>query len=170
MFDTTTNSTSLHLRVFPLAFAIVLMLAFSFIAQAGDGHRCDGSMETCVNKLVTKLQSKAWLGVETSKLDNGFYKIAAVHEGSPAAEAGLQVGDVLVTLNGVKMHADNKKAFKKAKRALGPGVTATYVVKRSGTKQQVAVTLGSLPEERIAQIVGEHVLSQYATERVASVR
>lgn len=168
MLEPTTDSTSLHLRTFPLVLITALLLAFGFIAHAGEDH-CDATALASLDKLAAKLHSKAWLGVETSKLESGWYKIAAVHEGSPAAEAGLQVGDVLVTLNGVKIHAENKDALKKAKRALGPGVTATYVVKRAGAKQQVAVTLGRMPEERIAQILGEHMLRLHA-ERIASVR
>ena len=153
--------TALTLTVF------ALLLAGSTLA--GDRHeRCNLDTQECLDKMAAKMRAKGWLGIETAKLDDGWYKISAVKASSPAAEAGLQPGDVLLALNGVKLNAKNKAELKKVKKTLGPGKTANNVVKRQGAKVQVAVTLSQVPEIQIAEWIGQHLLENHAGEQIAA--
>ncbi|MCP5109424.1 MAG: PDZ domain-containing protein, partial [bacterium] len=131
-----------------LSFAVLaLLIAFAGTAMAGDQHakKCSADAQTCLNKLAAKIQSKAWLGVELEKTDSGWSQITAVIADSPAEAAGFQAGDVLVAMNGVVLKAENKEEIWKVKKGLAPGSTATYIVKREGGKQKLAVTLSHVP-------------------------
>ena len=148
--------------------ALVALTLISGPAFAGKSHKtCKSDDQQCLDKMAAKLRTSGWLGVETAKIDGGWYQIAAVVDGGPAAQAGLQVGDVLLAVNGVKFHAKNKAELKQAKASLVAGSTATYVVKRDGTKQKVAVTLGTMPEAQIAERIRQ-MIEQDGTERLAA--
>lgn len=139
-------------------------------AWAGDGHKkCPADTQKCLNKMSSKMSSKGWLGLETKKAKTGGYHVVAVTPDGPAAQAGFQPGDVLVALNGVKLTSDNKKELKKIKKGLTPGAAANYVVLRDGTKVQLAVTLAQMPESRIAEAVGRHLLDQHSEVKTASL-
>ncbi|WP_050466792.1 M61 family metallopeptidase [Herbaspirillum chlorophenolicum] len=53
---------------------------------------------------ATPKDAKPWLGARIAK-DGGDAKLASVYEGSPAAHAGLSVGDKLVALDGLRVPA-----------------------------------------------------------------
>jgi predicted metalloprotease with PDZ domain len=149
---------------------VVTLLAGSLYAGGQNGHwKCEAKTQDCLDKMAAKLKEKGWLGIDTEKIDGGWYRISAVHAGSPAAQAGLEVGDVLLTLDGVKVNAANKEELKKVKKGLGVGSTVSYVVKRDGTKQQVAATLGPMPEAQIAEQVGHHMLEQHTSKQIATI-
>ena len=142
---------------------LVLLVALAGSAVAGDRKaKCTGDTQVCLDRLTAKLKAKGWLGVELDKNEKGWYKVTSVTADSPAAAAGFKTGDVLVALNGVVISSENKEALSKAKKGLGPGKAATYTVKRSGAKQQLAVTLGHMPGEMIAAWVGQHMVENHA--------
>jgi hypothetical protein len=147
--------------------AIVVAVVATGPALAGDGH-CDGTPDECLKKMVTKLENKAWLGVELEPGDNGHYRITRVVPDSPADRAGFRAGDVLLAMNGVKWSEDNKEAFKKASYELRPGSTAEYVVARDGQKMKIAATLDRVPREVMAQWIGEHMLEAHTEIKMAS--
>ena len=143
--------------------SLALLVALAGSALAGDRHaKCTEDTQVCLDRLTAKLKAKGWLGVELDKTDSGWYKVTSVTADSPAATAGFKAGDVLVALNGVVISADNKEALGKVKKSLGPGKAATYTVKRSGAKQQLAVTLSHMPGEMIAAWVGQHMVENHA--------
>jgi predicted metalloprotease with PDZ domain len=142
--------------------ALLLPLVLAPAAFAGGDHRCDKSTDECLTALSKKIQSKGWVGIETEKVAEGQYKITEVVAGGPAAAAGLRAGDVLVGLNGVRFASGDKESIKAAKKSLAVGVTAQYMIERRGKAQQVAVTLGEVPREVMAQWIGEHMLDQHA--------
>jgi serine protease Do len=109
------------------------------------------------NQLKTKGKvSRGWLGVliqdVTGDLAESFGMdrprgalVARVLEDSPAAKAGLEVGDVILTFNGVELHSSSE---------LPPLVGGSRVdrpaeleVLRKGKKIRVAVNIGELPQE-----------------------
>ena len=69
--------------------------------------------------------------------------IMAVVSASPADQAGLQPGDIIQSVDGKKVRtpADVTKIV----RRLAPGKTATLDVWNDGTRQLVAVHVGSQP-------------------------
>lgn len=154
------------------AFTIVtlcLLMTLAGTALAGNPEKkCDQDAQDCLNHLAAKIQSKPWLGVEMEKTDAGWLKVTAVIPDSPAAAAGFKAGDVVLAINGVALNADKEEMIK-VKKSLAPGKAATYVVKREGGKQKLAVTLGHVPATQMAQWIGEHMLENHVRTVVASI-
>ena len=69
--------------------------------------------------------------------------VLSVQSGSPAEKVGLQVNDVIVSLNGTAITSPND--LHAAIHPLKPGDQVTLGVYRGGTKMTVSVTLGTLP-------------------------
>ncbi len=106
-----------------------------------------------------EVRGGAYLGVSTSNLDNvnpqvlrrlgidrqdGAFTIE-VQQGTAAADAGLQPGDVIIAVDGAptRTNADVSDAI--AKRKPGDKVEIRYL--RDGKEQTASVTLGSRPVE-----------------------
>jgi S1-C subfamily serine protease len=66
--------------------------------------------------------------------------ITEVVEGSPAAEAGLQVGDIVTAVDGDRV--DFEHTLRDRLFAYEPGDTVTLDVLRDGETLQIQVTLG----------------------------
>ena len=78
----------------------------------------------------------------TADPDPGGVKVRHVYEDSPAAKAGIQVGDVIVTCNKTKV-ADAASLLDLISR-IRPNETATISAKRDGTPQQFDIKLASI--------------------------
>jgi putative serine protease PepD len=68
-------------------------------------------------------------------------KVTGVNAGGPAADGGVQIGDIVTTFDGQSI-ADST-ALIVAIRANAPGDKVTLTVQRNGQTQDVTVTLGS---------------------------
>jgi len=150
-----------------LIVGVAVLIGVATLAVAGDKH-CTGTSQECLDKMVAKIQQKGWLGVETEKLDNGRWEITKVYSDSPAQQAGFKPGDVFISMDGVEMTAENKEALSKAKHTLGPGSDVNYVVKRQGGKVKLAAHLGNVPNAVLAEWVGEHMVNDHSTTKLAS--
>ena len=86
----------------------------------------------------------AFLGIHVSDVsDNGGAKVDSVASGSPASDAGVQVGDVITALGGKQItSADDLTA---AVNAYKPGDKVTVTVKRNGSARSITVTFGTRP-------------------------
>jgi C-terminal processing protease CtpA/Prc len=149
-----------------LVVVLAVLIALPLMAGPGHKHKCDHPTQDCLDKMAAKLQAKGWVGIEGDwNEEKAAFKIEKVVAGSPAEEAGLQPGDVLVALNGIGLGDDK---LKQAKSGMSPGDTVKYTVKRAGGKKVIAIKLGKMPEEMIARYVGEHLLQDHAAVAVAS--
>jgi putative serine protease PepD len=84
----------------------------------------------------------AYLGVRIQSVSGGA-RITQVVDGSPAAKAGLKVGDVITAFDGkTTTSADDLTA---AVTGAKSGDTVTVTVKRGGTTKHVSVQLGVQP-------------------------
>jgi membrane-associated protease RseP (regulator of RpoE activity) len=86
--------------------------------------------------------SGVFLGVATRDAANqGGAEILNVAEGSPAAQAGLQAGDVITDVDGsaIKSASDLRQQV----RSRQPGDQVTLAYSRGGNSAQAQVTLGS---------------------------
>jgi serine protease Do len=113
-------------------------------------------------RVVEQLQSsgrvtRGWLGVQVQPVDKAIAAslgigdakgaiINGVTAGSPAADAGLKQGDVILTFNGQSV-ADSRDLTQKV-GAASVGRDARVEIQRDGRKQVVAVRLGERPSER----------------------
>ncbi len=100
---------------------------------------------------------RGWLGVLIQPVNSSVAQafdleeakgalVGDVEPGSPAAEAGLETGDVILEVNGEPVE-DVRDLRLKIARA-GPDQTVNLQVVRDGKQMDVPVTLGELPEEQ----------------------
>jgi serine protease DegQ len=106
--------------------------------------------------LETGMVRHAYLGVVPAQVTPGLADrfdldveegvlLREVEQGGPAAEAGLQPGDVIVQLDGEQMRT--VEDLFAALRRLGPGDTVTAEVVRGEERLDVDVTLGERPAD-----------------------
>jgi serine protease Do len=74
--------------------------------------------------------------------------VSSVEAGGPAAKAGLEPGDVILTLNGEPVPDSNALPAQVA--GLAPGTTAKVQVWRDKTTKDLSVTVGSLTDAKTA--------------------
>ncbi|SDO58235.1 DegQ family serine endoprotease [Ectopseudomonas guguanensis] len=123
-----------------LSFAIPMEVAM----QVADQLKADGKV------------TRGWLGVVIQEVNKdlaesfGLEKpagalVAQVLEDGPADKGGLQVGDVILSLNGrpIIMSADLPHLV----GGLKPGEKADLDIVRDGSRKKLSVTIGTLPEE-----------------------
>ncbi len=72
--------------------------------------------------------------------------VAQVLEGSPAAEGGLEQGDIIIEFGGRK--TEDGRAFRLLVAASKPGAEVEAKVMRKGREQKLKIKLGSQPTER----------------------
>jgi C-terminal processing protease CtpA/Prc len=154
-------------RIVPTAVAAILVLASTPALFAG-GKECNKDAAECLSAMAAGIQKKGYLGVDTEKDDHGRYRVTHVAHYSPAQKAGFKIGDVLLAINGASLYDDDKAALKAVKSELTVGSRVSYQVERAGSKKVIEGTLAKVPEEVMAQWIGEHMLDQHAHLEVAS--
>lgn len=103
--------------------------------------------------------SRGYLGVQLAPLNQqtkDHFKldtssgvvIAGVGDDTPAAKAGLQAGDVVTGIDGTAVRELGKLRNLVAMK--GAGKIAELAIVRAGSPQRLAVTLGELPDQRVA--------------------
>ncbi|MDX1297056.1 MAG: DegQ family serine endoprotease [Pseudomonas sp.] len=123
-----------------LSFAIPMSVAM----DVADQLKADGKV------------SRGWLGVVIQEVNKDLAEsfgldkpagalVAQVLEEGPAAKGGLQVGDVILNLDGkpIIMSADLPHLV----GALKPGTRAELDVVRDGARKKLQLTIGALPED-----------------------
>jgi serine protease Do len=99
---------------------------------------------------------RAWLGVTTQKITSDIADnlgldmpqgvlIADMHPASPAMEAGLQVGDVVLSMNGKPVREPAEMRFRMATVPLGE--EAVFVLQRRGAEKIVKVKAIAPPDK-----------------------
>jgi putative serine protease PepD len=91
----------------------------------------------------TATTPRAYLGVSTQPDVTAGATVVDVGPGTPAASAGLQVGDVIVALNGQQITDPDGLSTAIGAHKPGDRVTVTYL--RGGTRRTAQVTLGTRP-------------------------
>lgn len=154
------------------ASAAVLALLLAAPAWAG-GEQCEKgdharATKTAHESKATKAEKVAamkragWSGMEADKDEAGHYTVTRVDAGSPAAEAGVRVGDRLVAYQGIAFAAENKEALHAAKKDRAVGSRVSYTLERDGDPRVVTLTLAEVPDTVIARWLGEAEADQVA--------
>lgn len=152
--------------------AALLALALTAPAWAG-GERCEKGdhakatktahhAKTTKAEKVEAMKRAGWSGMEADKDDAGRYTVARVDPGSPAAQAGVRVGDRLVAYEGIALAAENKEALHAAKKGREVGSRVSYTLERDGARREVAVTLVEVPDTVIARWLDDSEADQVA--------
>jgi S1-C subfamily serine protease len=86
---------------------------------------------------------RGWLGVSIASLTGGGVLVAGVRAGGPADKAGIQPGDLIVSVDG--MPTPSADDLTTVLATLKPGRRVTVEVERDGARKKLQVTLGELP-------------------------
>lgn len=137
----------------------LLALILAVPAWAG-GEKCrQGAAHTQATKTAdahdeaAALRKSGWAGMEADPAPDGVYQVTYVAAGTPAAEAGVRVGDRLLAYQGIALDEANKEALHAAKKGRKVGARVTYTLERDGVQRQVTLTLAEVPETVIARWV-----------------
>jgi predicted metalloprotease with PDZ domain len=90
-------------------------------------------------RFVREPQQPVSLGVTADEKDANNFKLARVRPGSPASDAGLEVGDTISTLGGAKLDPGN---LAKVLGRYKPGDRVALTVQRGRRTLQLSVVLG----------------------------
>jgi serine protease Do len=131
-----------------IGFAIPINLAKTVLVQLKDQGRVTRAWLGILIQPVPR-EAAASLGLP----DDRGALVSEVVAGSPAAAAGLKVGDVIVALDGQPVVEARDLPRLVAGRPVGS--TAEVAFLREGKRQTVRLTLGELPEEPLAARAGE---------------
>jgi len=93
---------------------------------------------------------RGWLGVTISPA--GPVTVTSVGKGTPAERAGLQVGDLILALNGTKV--DDPYELIDLIAASRPGTKVVISVRRGSSEKQVSVVLGARPITSACEAAG----------------
>jgi serine protease Do len=108
--------------------------------------------------------TRGWLGVQIQPVTAGIADslglkkaegalVDSAQDGSPAAKAGVQSGDVITAVNGAAVKSARDLARSIA--TLQPDSTAKLDILRNGQQQTVSVTLGTMPNDQQANAGNE---------------
>jgi len=146
--------------ILPAVLAVVVPTVW-----AGDpGHKCNLKVEECLTKMTAEIRAHGYLGLDTDKDEmTGEISVKRVLPGSPAEEAGIEAGDVLLAMNGISFGDSLKKeALMASKKSLKVGSQVTYLVRQGAREKKVSMRLAPVPDEVLAQWVGHHMLEHVA--------
>ena len=113
--------------------------------------------KTVMDSLITHGKVvRGWLGVVIQDLDKKLAEamglkdttgvlIADISEKSPAAEAKLKRGDVILRVNGEKMTSTGR--LRNTIATMGAGAKVQLDIMREGKEEAIALTLGELPDD-----------------------
>jgi serine protease Do len=120
----------------------------------------DTAKEVIAQLRAGKTVRRGWLGVTIQDIDDNTAKalgmkdtngalVTSALEDQPAAKAGVQVGDVIIEVNGKKIEDSNM--LLRTIASLSPGDKAELTVLRKGETKSITVTLGLREHEQEAQ-------------------
>jgi len=146
-----------------LVAAAVLVAFTSFPAVAGESKsekkKCTSPVEECLAYMAKKMRTSGFVGLELDvDEETGTYTVLAIIAGTPAEEAGIQPGDVLYALNGVRIIKENQEELKKTHTGWKPGQSVTYTIRRDGQDREITLTLAPMPADVMARWIGMHML------------
>lgn len=121
--------------------ALLAVVTSSSIAQSAPVASSSPGSES-----VAPIAERAYLGVFVEgAADAGGLQLAEIVEGSPAAKAGLQAGDVIVALGDTTIGSEEELRAAIAALGVGSKVKITFV--RDGEKRRTSARLAAAPEE-----------------------
>jgi predicted metalloprotease with PDZ domain len=140
-------------------FTIFSVCILALPAFAGHGA-CTASTQDCLDSYCAKLANVGWAGFQGEYNEEaGTFTLTAVEPGSPAVKAGFEVGDVIHAWNGVEFASMNEDDWKTSEKERVPGSVSKYSLTRDGKEMTLAVTLGKMPEDMVAQKIGNHMMT-----------
>ena len=132
-------------------------IAIPNLASAGQA-RCPLDGQACLAEFE-KMRHRPFVGILYDQDSTGAVHVVQVVPGSPAARAGMKTGDVLISLEGVPIPDAGKLIVGKA--GWKTGAEVHYKVRRGESERNLALTLGQISDEQLAQMIGEHMVEAH---------
>lgn len=139
---------------YPKAALAALVFLFAAILAAAPAAAQEEHEHPSAGTGQEALQGTPWLGITIQEMneetaaamgleETGGVLVADIAEGGPADEAGLNMGDVIVRLNGEDVAGADD--FISRIRSAGIGNTVALDVNRGGEMESVNIQLGAMP-------------------------
>ena len=126
-----------------LSFAIPIDVAMDIQSQLRQyGRISRGRIGVVIQEVSKELAESFGLQKAVGALVN------AVEKGGPAEKAGVESGDIILKFNGKPV--DSSSDLPRIVGGTRPGSKASMEVWRKGATREVSVTVGELPEDRVA--------------------
>src|SRR5437763_3776488 len=126
-----------------LSFAIPIDVAMEVQSQLRQSGRVSrGRIGVVIQEVSKELAESFGLSRPSGALVN------AVEKGGPAEKAGVETGDIILKFDGKPVSSSNELP-----RIVGgtkPGIKAPIELWRKGATREITVTVGELPEDRVA--------------------
>ncbi len=112
-------------------------------------------------------QAKGWLGATVEDLSaeeaakTHGVKVTGLDAGGPAGKAGIETGDIILSLDRVEV--EDKAGFEADLAAKAPGAEIMLSVRRGASEKRLAVTLGARPVEQARAAAEERPVLQLDT-------
>ncbi len=139
-----------------IALVAVVSLCVSGLALAG-GHDCKMKPEECSDMMKKTMSTRGWLGIGMDSGEDAKITITKIFPGSPAEKAGFQVGDKIVSINGVECSEKNEEKIHGLMKDAKIGDKVTYVVSRGSDNLTLEATLAKITDEALAERIDQHM-------------
>ncbi len=160
-------------------FSLMIVMFLSLALSAGGDEsktekkmakKCSADTQTCLNHMAQQFANTAWDGIWVEGVGSDKVAVTKVDEASAGAEAGIQVGDVLVAMNGTKLADLDMEHFNQVMASAKVGDVVAYKVRRGEEWLVSKVKMTAMPKEQIVKMAGAHLLNAHAQqgESVAS--
>ncbi|UCC26611.1 MAG: PDZ domain-containing protein [Gemmatimonadales bacterium] len=128
-----------------------VILWAGFLVAAGTPAAVAQVTTEAPKTLVRVAQARGWLGINVTVLHhadgrNDQIVVEDVWEGSPAVEAGVQVGDRVIRVNGAQVTGER---FRSLTQRLEPGDPMTLGLLRQGREVEVTLVAGDRPDPKV---------------------
>jgi serine protease Do len=146
-------------QLFILSLALAAAVAWAPPAQAS----CGREAQACLDHLAARFAERGWAGIELEPSEEyDGMAVTRVYEGTPAAKAGIQIGDTVVAIDGVRL--EDAETLHHAQDAMPPGKTVGMTVSRRGVEREVRVTLIAVPDAVLARMIGQHMIEYHVRQ------
>ena len=152
-----TSKSEKHTRGFHRLPGLSFLLALALwpaglfgCSDAARGPRVGREGQPAV-RLAADIERTGWVGVivQTDSM-SGALGIVEVIDPSPAAEAGLQPGDVITAIDSMPTAGASDAAIARVRATWAPGRTVTYSIRRGAFDRRVLLRLAPMPSEIIS--------------------
>jgi S1-C subfamily serine protease len=142
----------------------VAALVAALVGPAIAGE-CSHEAQVCLDQLA-RMRDRGYAGVELDSEAPGVgWPVTKVYAETPAAAAGIRVGDVLIAIGGVRL--GDEEEMPKLATIMKPGERVAFTIAREGVERVVEVGLVRMPDDVFARVVGEHMLEHTTTTAAA---